>query len=410
MSAAQAVQSTETPAPVFNVRRKDLSEAIKLVKLATRKHSGVPILEYVRIETVDPWFVQVTAYDAETSIQVTVPAVETTPGTIVVTLASLEKLVKAGKGDHVRLTSKARSTSPNHLVDVTVDTTTLKGQTNAGDFPPLPTVEAASSLLTDAHYYADAVGRCLPFTSDDETRYNLCGVAISENWLAATDGHRAHLIRNVQSHGIEGAVAIVSELACKALVAAVKQYVAKSGDTLCVEVGVAAKTTTPQHVRFTLGPVVITTRVIDGQFPDILQVMPSPEHSDTAFHVDRDALSEAVKYVTTLAEKMTGVRLAVSPEGELATRFKNEDVDAARAVKASVTRHNPCDLALGAKSKPWSGVERTDANIQIHAGYLTQAIKALPGKGDVECHMTDGDSPILFVDGDDSHVIMPMCA
>jgi DNA polymerase-3 subunit beta len=154
------------------------------------------------------------------------------------------------------------------------------------------------------------------------------------------------------------------------------------GDDILVELS-------DSKIRFTIGPVVMTSKLIDGTFPDYQRVI--PQGNDKALRLDRQSFSAAVDRVSTISsERGRAVKLAVT-SGQLTLTVNSPDSGTATE-----------ELAVG--------YESDDIEIGFNARYLLDITGQLSGDEAVFM-LADPGSPTLIKDGGDDgtlYVLMPM--
>ena len=142
-------------------------------------------------------------------------------------------------------------------------------------------------------------------------------------------------------------------------------------------------------IRFTIGSVVLTSKLIDGTFPDYQRVIPTG--NDKELTVDCQSFAQAVDRVSTISsERGRAVKLAIA-DGQLTLTVNNPD-------SGSATE----ELAVG--------YDRDPLEIGFNAKYLLDITNQLSGS-DAVFMLADPGSPTLVRDtaGDDAlYVLMPM--
>ncbi len=175
--------------------------------------------------------------------------------------------------------------------------------------------------------------------STEETRYYLNGIylhaadadGVPMLRAVATDGHR---LAQVECPLPDGAAAMPGVIVPRKAVLEVRRLL----DAADEPVEVALSET---KIRFAFGKTVLTTKLIDGTFPDYQRVIPSD--NDKVLEVDRKAFAEAVDRVSTIStEKSRSIKLTLqtdklhlsanSPESgsadeEIAVSFGGEDLE-----------------------------------------------------------------------------------
>lgn len=231
------------------------------------------------------------------------------------------------------------------------------------DFPDVPSFLFSEDKRT---INISDLASALTHASKDETRFNLCGVAVtSENALIATDGHRLYCS---DLFAKDKNPLIIPIKACKTLIAYAK-YKGQSHVELT-------------HKDMRLSNAEVSLRCIDGQFPDWRIVVPTGTR--TIGHFDRKKSIEALKRAILLKkdDRCRPVKLETSDNKML---LRVSPPDSAEEI---------IDIGIG-KSEFLSG---------FNANYLLDAIKCSEDKT-IPIVGTTAHDPILI---DNRSIIMPM--
>ncbi len=234
----------------------------------------------------------------------------------------------------------------------------------AEDFPSFSAGEFDTTLELDL---ATLVAPCVHAISTEETRYYLNGVylhAVDGRLVAvATDGHR--LMRNVGPEGVlEYGVILPRKLVG------------------LLPKGAVTVELSQNKVRVTSGSTVITSKLIDGTFPDYVRVIPSG--NSNVLTVDRQALMKAVERVAAVAD------------------------DKSRAVKFAVGDVLRLILADKASDEVSIEFEGEPLEIGFNARYVNDMLGALD-EPNVRFALGDAVSPaVIKGEGEWTAVLMPM--
>jgi DNA polymerase-3 subunit beta len=206
------------------------------------------------------------------------------------------------------------------IVEVRCGSATYRLHTyNAEDFPRLPDVEGVERHEVDRATLLETVARVSRSASRDESRPVLTGVLMQfepgKLVMAATDSYRL----SVKETPLEGSVpeleAIVPARALGELA-----RIAQAGEA--IELGVHEN-----QVVFGTGDAWLTTRRIDGQFPNYKQLV--PETFEHEVSLPRDEMLDVVRRVSVMAQRNSPLRLRFA-EGELTVSAQTQDVGEAR--------------------------------------------------------------------------------
>jgi DNA polymerase III subunit beta len=188
----------------------------------------------------------------------------------------------------------------------------------AEDFPTLPSAVEESQMTLPAEAFVQTVERVARSASHDETRPVLTGILISasdrELRMVATDSYRLSVKRTALEVPLQGSLeANVPARALQELSRVAQQY-------QCTELTLGLG---QNQVIFQLGGVVLSSRLIDGQFPNYRQLI--PESVDHELTLSAPELTGVVRRISLLAQKNAPLRLAFR-EGELTVSAQTPDV------------------------------------------------------------------------------------
>ena len=291
--------------------KDDLVQALGVVSRAVSTRTSVQILSGILLEPHESGL-RVAATDMELSLRATLPAQLEGDGSIVLpgkTLADIARLLPA---DDVSIEHKPAE-SVVHIVSGTASYTL--NTYNPEDFPRLPELDAVTTFAVEREPLLETIGRVARAASRDESRPVLTGILVQFTGgtlvMAATDSYRLA----VKQTSLEGTVpeleAIVPARALQELA-----RIATSGDE--VEVGVHEN-----QVIFATSGVWLTTRRIDGQFPNYKQLL--PETFEYELTVPRLELLDVVRRASVMIQRSTPLQIRFA-EGELTVIARTHEV------------------------------------------------------------------------------------
>lgn len=257
------------------------------------------------------------------------------------------------------------------------------GTLSAEEFPLVGEIQDGVRFGVQRDVLGDLLKRTSFAMAQQDVRHYLTGLLLevsTERMRAvSTDGHRLALCDAEEAPGITGEQAVIIP---RKAVMELERLLGQAGEN--VEVTLSAR-----YARFDLGTLCMTTKLIDGQFPDYDRVIPSS--SPYKLLVDREPLREALARVSILAnEKFRGVRLEADGKGLKLTSNNPESEEAEETVVAR-----------------YSGERLVTA---FNASYIQDALAALEGEV-VEIGFTDANSSALIHEPDLErcrYVVMPM--
>jgi DNA polymerase-3 subunit beta len=307
----------------FRCERDTLADAVSTAQRAVASRTGaMPVLSGLRV-TLTQGSVELVGTDLELTIRVSVPAETHGEGSAVIParlFAEILQKLEAGRVDVEFEDADARI----HGGRFAMTLRTLA----AGEFPRLPELDT-EGVRVDAAAFAEALRQVVPAASKDDARPILTGVLLTASAeglrLVATDSYRLAM-RDLQG------VSMLAE-GQKVLVAAkglgeVQRLLSSAGsDEIDVVLG-------EREVLFRVGTTEITTRLIEGEFPNYQQLIPSGYPN--RLRVPRDTLQAAVNRVRLVGggKDQAPIRLGMSATGlELSATAQDvgeahEDVEA----------------------------------------------------------------------------------
>jgi DNA polymerase-3 subunit beta len=211
---------------------------------------------------------------------------------------------------------------PEQDVEVICGTATFHLRTlRSEDFPPFPEPDGTTVSLPSSAFVSTAL-KVAGSASHDETRPVLTGILVSANDrelnMVATDSYRLSLKRTALEEPLAQAFEVnVPARALQELARIVNQ----DGDQ---ELAVAVQ---QNRIVFVVGRTVLSSRLIDGQFPNYRQLL--PEAFEHELRVASAELTDVVRRISLLAQRNAPLRLAFS-QGELTVSAQTPDVGEAR--------------------------------------------------------------------------------
>ncbi len=213
------------------------------------------------------------------------------------------------------------------------------------DFPDLNAGDLTHKFVLAAGDLKKLIDKTQFAISTEETRYYLNGIFMHTMDVdghtmlraVATDGHRLARVELPAPAGAAGMPGVIIPRKC---VAEVQKLV----EDLAAEITIEMSTT---KARFTFGDVVLTSKLIDGTFPDYARVIPSG--NDKRLTVERAQFAEAVDRVSTISsERGRAVKMALV-EGKLTLSVTNPDSGSATEEIEVDYDSGPLDIGFNAR-------------------------------------------------------------
>jgi DNA polymerase III subunit beta len=291
--------------------KDELAQALAVVARALSTRTSVQILSGVLLEA-RAGELRLAATDMELSLRASVPAQIEGDGAIVLPGKTLVDISRLLPGDEVTIEHRPAES----VVRVTAGTASYTLNTyNPEDFPRLPELDAVSTFSVERESLLETIGRVARAASRDESRPVLTGILVQFGGgkliMAATDSYRLAVKETSFSGTVPDLEAIVPGRALQELA-----RIASSGDE--VEIGVQEN-----QVLFSTDGVWLTTRRIDGQFPNYRQLLPEAfEHELTLPRVE---LLDVIRRASVMIQRSTPLQLRFA-EGELTVIARTHEV------------------------------------------------------------------------------------
>jgi len=294
--------------------RDDLANALGVVARGLSSRSAVQVLSGILLQVQDEKLT-LAATDMEVSLRVSVGGEVSGDGSVVVPGRLLTDLVRLLPNERVSLSYEV---GEGVLAVASGSYSSRLNVFSAEDFPRLPTLDvslhtiAAPALLGTIEKVARAASR-------DESRPVLTGILVRFEGdtliMAATDSYR--LAVKETSLGESG-----PELDAIIPARALQELARLAAGTEEVSLGVHEN-----HVIFGTGGVWLTSRRIDGQFPNYKQLL--PEAFELEVTTSREPLLNVVRRAAVMAQRNAPLRLRFE-EGELTVSAQSQDVGEAQ--------------------------------------------------------------------------------
>src|SRR5438874_2807477 len=291
--------------------KDELVQALGVVSRAVSTRTSVQILSGILLDAQGEEL-RLAATDMELSLRANVQAQVEGDGAIVLPGKTLADIVRLLPGDEVAIEHKPAE-AVAHITSGSASYTLH--MYNPDDFPRLPELDAVQTFSVDRESLLETIHRVARAASRDESRPVLTGILVSFNGgkivMAATDSYRLAVKETEVGGNAPELEAIVPSRALQELA-----RIANAGDT--VEVGVHEN-----QVLFSTEGAWLTTRRIDGQFPNYRQLLPeSFEHELTLPRVE---LLEVIRRASVMIQRATPLQLRFA-EGELTVIARTHEV------------------------------------------------------------------------------------
>lgn len=287
----------------IEIIQEKLSKALNLVsKVASGSRATLPILNNVLIKVEDKK-VSLTATNLDVAIIDYIPTSNSENGSITIPARLLTDFISnLPKGEKIEIESK-----DNKVKIKSGKYSSIINGTPSDDYPELPDIDEKNAIKFKMNVddFKEGLSGIVIATSNDLTRPALTGVYFNTNdgnlYLAATDGYRLaekKFINNVKSE----VMAIVPAESLQEVLRSISNE---------DEIEILFD---DSQVRFRFGEIEITSKLIDGSFPDYRQLI--PKESEINLKLKKDELSRITKLAALFAREVGGSVICESKESE----------------------------------------------------------------------------------------------
>ncbi|SDC26433.1 DNA polymerase-3 subunit beta [Sphingomonas sp. YR710] len=364
------------------IERATLLKSLSHVQSVVERRNTIPILSNVLLEATEDGTLKLMATDLDLQIVEVVAAAIDQPGAITVSAHTLFDIArKLPEGSQVQL-----SAADGKMLVVAGRARFNLQTLPKDDFPMIAEGDLPTKFELPAETLKQIIDKTRFAISTEETRYYLNGIFLHVQddgqpvlKAAATDGHRLARVTVARPDGAEGMPDIIIPRKCVGELRKLLDEVDGS-----VEVSLSST-----KVRFGLGTAILTSKLIDGTFPDYSRVIPTG--NDKLLKLDPKAFMQGVDRVATIAsEKTRAVKMALERDKITLSVTSPENGTAAEEVSGEYTS---------------PGFE-----IGFNARYLMDILGQIDGDT-VEVHLADAAAPTLIRENDKAaalYVLMPM--
>jgi DNA polymerase-3 subunit beta len=315
----------------ISVAREELTRQLGVVARAASTRTTVQVLAGLLLRAGEGRL-ELAATDMEISLRSSLEASVESEGAVVVPSKLLADLVRLLPADDVSIEHR----SGEGIVEIVSGAATYRLHTyNAEDFPRLPDASSVGLMTVNADAVLETAGRVSRAASRDESRPVLTGILVrfegEKLIMAATDSYRLAVKETTMGASGPELDAIVPARALGELT----RIVERGGG---LEIGVLEN-----QVIFTTDGVLLTTRRIEGQFPNYRQLLPETFEHELA--LPREELLEVVRRVSVMAQRNAPIRLRFA-EGELTVSAQTQDVGEARETMPAPYAAEPLEIGF----------------------------------------------------------------
>lgn len=326
------------------IERGELLRALSHVTSVVERRTTIPILSNVLL-TASNGALQFKATDLEREVVEQTAASISTPGAVTVPAHLLHDIVrKLPDGAEVEIVKDGE----RERVTLSSGRSTFSLQTlSPEDFPDLAVGDMSHEFELAAKDLKRLIDKTRFAISTEETRYYLNGIYLHQAPLmegaaaslraVATDGHR---LAQIDLPLPDGAADMPGAIIPRKTVHELHRLIEEGSDS--IKIGVS-----DSKVRFEIGTITMTSKLIDGTFPDYARVI--PQANDKTMQVSNALFMAAVDRVATIAsERGRAVKLAISPDKLVLTVNNPEGGSATEEISISYAAE-PLEIGFNAR-------------------------------------------------------------
>ncbi|KFC64010.1 DNA polymerase III subunit beta [Bosea sp. LC85] len=367
----------------LTIARAALLKALEPAQRIVERRNTIPVLSNLRLVASDDTLT-VTGTDLDIELRIPAPAEVATPGALTVSAARIYEIVRK-LPDEAKVSIEAKDETS---LSLTSGRSRFTLQTLPdSDFPDITTGEMSHRFDMPAAALAGLIAATQFAISTEETLYYLNGIFLHQRehdgaqtlTAVATDGHR---LARIHCPLPADAAGMPNVIVPRKAVAEIARLLDKAKQDVTVELSVT-------KIRVTIEGMVLTSKLIDGTYPDYQRVIPMGNYKRAT--AEAKTLADAADRVATISgERGRAVKLAFG-DGRVVLSVTNPD-------SGSATEEVDCEY------------EASPIEIGFNARYLSEVLGVLGGDT-VLIRLADPGSPTILQTREGADlliVLMPM--
>jgi DNA polymerase III subunit beta len=366
----------------FTISKTSLQKELGLVQGTVEKKNTIPALSNILIESVGDGTIRITGTDLDVTLRCETEAEIKTPGTMCVGARKLFDIARVLPDAPVSFRKEE-----NNWATVKCERSNFRiAGIDRDNFPEVPSFKSAPVKLS-AGVFKTLIDRTIFAITLEESRYTLSGAKFmldkSGAKMVTTDGHRLAYVERKDLGAGAASEDIDVLIPRKTLAELTKLTSSFEG-----EIGLGAD---ENHIYFEVGPRLLISRTLTGQFPNYEMVMPKTNDKKAEF--DSVSLGQAIRRVALMADDRShAVRFHLKPGSLDISAQTAEEGDARETV---TTEYDGDETEIG-----------------FNAAYLQDFLNVL-SDGNVSFEFKDGNSQAQLRPASDDgydyrYVVMPM--
>ncbi len=367
----------------IRIEKTNLFEGVQRIQNVVDKKNTIPVLSNILLESdVENTAIKLVATNLEVGMSTVLPASEVTEGTITIPAQKIFEILR-----ELPDTSLSLDIDESHWITLECSKANFKlAGLPRTDFPELPSLPSQGVIVLQQPVLKDMINKTAFAVSHDESRYALTGVLFvlgkEELSMVATDGHRLAVIK--KPHNIDlGDDETGNEVIIPLKAINEVKKLCDTDEPISINIG-------ESQIAFRKEQTSLVSRLIDAQFPDYRQVVPS--ESKNIATIDKETFNHAIRRVSLLCSDTRLVKFTVTPEQ---LTLSSNDPNLGEAEESIPVEYDGEEISIG-----------------FNARYVQDFLSVTEGEK-IQLALNDSLSPGLFTSESEadvgfSCVIMPM--
>jgi DNA polymerase-3 subunit beta len=367
----------------LTIKKEEILKGLQRIQGVVEKKNTMPILSNMLL-IADSSGVEIIATDLEIGLRGRYAATVDKPGAVAVSAKKMYEIVRELPAEDIQI-----KVEDNNWVRIQTGHSQFKLVGLPRDeYPALPDVAEEGMIVIEGDTLRDMIKKTLYAVGENDARYVLNGLFVHMTQtkgglnirMVGTDGHRLSMVDRVVDAKHKEESLIIPKKAMVEL----RRLLEEDAPKAELQLGFSKN-----HALFKRDGLIMVSKLIDGNYPNYLQVVPAK--STKKVTVSKDVFTHAVKRVSILSkEKTNAVKLQLEP-GRLILSTNNPEVGEATE-----------ELAVDYKGEAIA--------IGFNSRYLMDVLLAMD-RETISLELSDALSPCLITEeGDENYkcVVMPM--
>lgn len=320
----------------LSLTQENLAKALNVVGRVVSGRSSLPVLSNVLLST-DANRLKLAATNLELGITYRIGCKVEEEGSITVPARLITELIAGLPGGNIELNTNDLSLQ----VKTSHQSSSING-ISADEFPLIPEIKSKPSLSLPSDTFKDALSQVVVAASPDETRPALAGVYLytEDNYLTivATDSYRlAEKKVKLKSKPEKAIEVIVPARTIQELVRALGD--AKGGINIYFD---------DNQVMFETDGIELTSRLIEGKFPNYKQIIPTT--TESTIEIDSSEFARITKLASLFARENAGsIKVEIKSEGLIEVASTASEVGESLSTAEGAVSGGTAEVSLNAK-------------------------------------------------------------